>query len=865
MPTPARNSPPAEAYFAARGWTPFAFQRECWAAQAAGLSGLVHAATGTGKTLAVWMGALEGSSPIGQMANGPSEGKGLKVLWITPMRALAGDTLKSLRDAAQGAGVDWDIQARTGDTSSSAKARLRTALPDALITTPESLSVMLSYPETQERLASLRLIVCDEWHELLGTKRGVQTELCLARLRRLAPGVRTWGLSATLGNVEHALDVLVGGGTGVPPGPLQEGESRGGRAGQTRLTHQGRALLVRGDQSKTYEVETLLPDTIDRFPWSGHIGLRLLKPVIERIESARSTLLFCNTRGQAEIWYQALITQRPDWLDAEGAIAIHHGSLDRGLRGEVEERIKAGSLRCVVCTSSLDLGVDYPPVDQVIQIGSAKGVGRFMQRAGRSGHQPGRPSRLLCVPTNAWELVEFAAARRAIAGGRIEARSGLRLSLDVLCQHLLTLGVGGGFRADEALAEARTTHAFADLTDEQFGWALDFAVRGGGALKAYTRFARLREENGLFVATGPPVVRLHRLTIGTITSDAAMNVRFSGGRSLGTIEEGFVSKLRPGSRFVFAGRALELVKVHQMTAFVRPAKGRARGPIVSYPDGRMPLSHELAREVRRVLAMDPAQREAIPEMARAGPVLRIQQEWSALPRPGELLIERCRTREGWHTFVYPLEGRLVHEGLATLLAFRLARDQPRTFSISASDLGLELLCTTALDLDEVAWRAALSADRLAEDLLECLNASELAKRQFREVARIAGLLTPALPGQGRSSKQTQASSELFFDVFSEFDPGNLLLHQAKREVLERQLQLDRLRITLENLRACAIRLVDLPALSPMAFPLWADRLRAELTTEQWEDRVKAMLAKLEHRADAPIRVPPHRARRRPRA
>lgn len=844
MARPARNhlvgeSRSARDAFARRGWTPFSFQHQCWDAQAGGASGLVHVATGTGKTLSVWMGALEAdrhlrASPEGAAPAGSSHAKvprAIKVLWLTPMRALAGDTLKSLREGAEMAGVPWDIQARTGDTSSSLRARLRRedGQPDALVTTPESLSVMLSYADTGARLKHLRLVVVDEWHELLGTKRGVQTELCLARLRSLAPGLMTWGLSATLGNVDHALRVLVG--------------ERGG------------GVLIRGHEDKAYEVETILPREMERFPWAGHIGLRLLPEVLARVEAAGTTLVFCNTRGQAEIWHQAIVRARPQWLEGDGAVAIHHGSLDRDLRGRVEARLKDGTLRCVVCTSSLDLGVDFPPVDQVIQIGSAKGVGRFMQRAGRSGHQPGRASRLVCVPTNAWELVEFAAARRAIAGRAVEAREGLRLSLDVLCQHLLTLGVGEGFAANGVLEEVRATHAFADITPEQFQWALDFASRGGGALRAYTRFTRLEEVEGRWKAVSPGIARLHRLGIGTITSDQALTVKFKSGQALGSIEEGFVSKMRPGTHFVFAGRTLEFLGLHQMSVFVRPGKKRS-GLVVSYPGGRMPLSHELAQVMRRVLAEHEVDALAgraprDPEIACAEPVLNVQRAWSQVPGPGELLIERCTTREGHHAYLYPLEGRLVHEGLAHLLAFRLARRAPATVTMSANDLGLELVSNTPMALDEAAWREMLSVERLTEDLLECLNASELARRQFREIARIAGLLIPALPGRGgpgRSSKQAQASSELFFDVFSEFDPGNLLLDQARREVLERQLQVERLRATLTALGSARLTLVDLPDLSPLAFPLWADRLRGQLTSEQWEDRVKKMLLRLEDEA-----------------
>lgn len=807
--------------FAHRGWAPFSFQRAAWSAYARGQSGLVHAATGTGKTLAVWMGAINEAIALGPQP------KKLRALWITPMRALAADTLKSLREATSATGLEWTIDLRTGDTSSAIKARQRTSAgtPHALVTTPESLSVMLSYADSSALLSDLRLVVVDEWHELLGTKRGVQTELGLAHLRSLTPTLRTWGLSATLGNLPHAMTALLG------PRDAAEG------------------VLVQGHESKDYRVETILPQSVDRFPWAGHIGLRLLKPVLAKIDSARSTLLFCNTRGQAEIWFQALMRARPEWIDHQGSIAIHHGSLDRALRNTVEDRLKAGTLRCVVCTSSLDLGVDFPPVDQVIQIGSAKGIARFMQRAGRSGHQPGRPSTLICVPTNAWELIEFAAARHAIAAKTIEPRAGLRLSLDVLCQHLLTIGIGPGFTPEAVLNDIRSTHAFADLTDEQFQWALDFAARGGASLHAYARYARLTERDGVYKAADQSVARLHRLGIGTITSDGAISVRFKNGTILGMVEEGFVGHMRPGDQFVFAGRKVQLLSIRNMIALVRPKAGAGKGPVARWAGGRMPLSHELAQRVRELLSRANADDLTDPEVITAKPILDLQRAWSRLPRPDELLIEQLDTAEGFHTFVYPLEGRLVHEGLATLLAFRLGRTSPNSFSISCSDLGFELLGTKPAVLTESEWREMLSLDRLTEDLLECLNASELAKRQFREIARVAGLLTPSLPGRPSSTKQAQASSELFFDVFAQFDPHNMLLDQAKREVLQRQLQVERLGTALRAIRDGQVVVTTPPQLTPLAFPLWADRLREQLTTEQWEVRVQRMAARLEGEAD----------------
>jgi ATP-dependent Lhr-like helicase len=534
-----------EAWYAERGWTVPAFQRETWTRYLAGESGLVNSPTGSGKTLAAWLGPLIEEIDAATRFDAPP---GPRVLWITPLRALASDLQRNLQSAADALGVPWRVELRTGDTASNVRARQREKPPHALVTTPESLSVLLSYPDTGAWLGGVRAIVVDEWHELMATKRGVQLELGLARVRALSPGVRTWGLSATIANLDEARDVLLG------PGVA--------------------GALVRGVADKRVAIESVLPDTLDRFPWAGHLGLRLLEPVLAALDGARTALLFTNTRSQAELWYRALVEARPDWLER---LAIHHGSIAREVRERIEGGLRDGSLKCVVCTSSLDLGVDFAPVELVLQVGSPKGVARLLQRAGRSGHRPGEPSQVLCVPTHALELAEVAAARHAQSLGRIEARRPLTRSLDVLAQHLVTLAAGPGFDADAIRDEVRHTHAFAALTDAEWNFALDFVTRGGSALSAYPQYRRVeRGPDGVYRVPDPRLARVHRTQIGTITSDGTLELRWLSGGSLGTVEESFLSRRRPGDAFVFAGRVLQLVRVKDMVGYVRLATSRSQ-------------------------------------------------------------------------------------------------------------------------------------------------------------------------------------------------------------------------------------------------------------------------------------------------
>jgi len=814
------------AWFANRGFDPFPFQQAVWQAMAEGRSGVLHANTGAGKTLAVWGGVLTRALAARQ-TEGPrrAPAPGLRVLWITPMRALAADTLKALLDPAADLLPGWRIGLRTGDTPSAERAKQERAWPQALVTTPESLSLMLSRPDAAALFADLDAVVVDEWHELVGNKRGVQVQLALARLRTWRPRLLVWGLSATLGNQRDAMAALVPAGAGgalVAPEPA----------------------LIQGRVDKSLVIDTLLPEAESRLSWAGRLGAPMVAQLAQELDQAGTALVFTNTRSQAEIWYQLLLEARPDWA---GLVALHHGSLDADVRAWVESGLKAGQLKAVVATSSLDLGVDFLPVERVIQVGSAKGVARLLQRAGRSGHAPGRTSRVTLVPTHTLELVEAAAARRAAQAGQVEERQAPHQPLDVLVQHLVTVALGGGFQADALFDEVRRAHSYRALTREAFDWCLDFAARGGDSLQAYPEYHRIApDEHGVWrvaehTQPGRLVARRHRLQVGTIVSDASMQVRYLNGPKLGSVEESFIARLKKGDCFVFAGRTLEFVRVQDMTAYVRRAEGR-RPSVPRWQGGRMPLSSEMARAVMALLdeaAEDRAWHE--PEMQAARDMLEAQARISHLPRSDRLLVERFTSREGHHLWLYPFAGRLAHQGLSAVLAWRLARHRPNTFSLAVNDYGLELLSAEPVPVDEASLRAALSPDHLLDDILASLNAAELARRRFREIARVAGLVFTGYPGAPKSTRQLQASSSLFYEVFQQYDAGNRLLSQAQEEVLSQELDVVRLREALTALQPRRIDLVDLRSPSPFSLPLMVERLRERLSTEKLSDRVARAL------------------------
>ena len=822
---PAPTAPLLD-WFSTQGWTAAAFQRDVWRRYLAGESGLLHTPTGSGKTLAALGGPLlealasmpppsEAPRPPGTRSKAARREPQLQLLWITPLRALATDTLRALREAVSGVGLDWELGLRTGDASARDKRLARAGALDALVITPESLALLLSYPDTAPRLSHLRCVVVDEWHELLGNKRGVLLQLCLARLRAMNPALRTWGLSATLGNLDQACAAL--------------------------LPHLQQAVVVAGARPRGFALETVLPDAEERFAWAGHLGLAQLPRVLERLFSAPTSLMFANTRAQAELWFQALAAV---WPESPDTLALHHGSLDPTLRAAAEQGLRDGRLRCVVATSSLDLGVDFPAVDQVLQLGSPKGVARLLQRAGRARHRPGESGHVVCVPTHALELVEYAAARTAVARGEIEARPPPTLSLDVLAQHCVTLALGGGFDAEALYAEVRGTHAFAALDRDAWHDVLDFIVQGGRALSHYPEFRRVViDEDGRYRVEDRRIALRHRLSIGTITGDGAVRVQFLRGGGVGMVEESFVSRLRRGDRFQFAGRLLELVRLEDMTAYVRVAKG-GDGAVPKWMGGRMPLSGELAREVERTFA---GTRNA-PELRAIASLLDLQARASALPAPDRLLVEAIATRRGQHLFVYPFAGRQVHEGLAALLASRWGRRAPNSFSFATNDYGLLLTLAEPAPVDEALLRELMSPAALLDDLRDSLNLAELARRQFREIARVAGLLPPSLPGRApRSLRQLQASSGLLFDVLQRFDPDHVLLRQAEREVLSAQLDMARLKDTLRDCASRALSLHSPGRLTPLSFPLWADSIRGRLTTEDWRTRVQRAAAQLERR------------------
>ncbi|MDQ8189204.1 ligase-associated DNA damage response DEXH box helicase [Roseibacillus persicicus] len=821
-------------FFKTRKWKPFDFQQEAWSAFAEGRSGLIHAPTGLGKTLSAFLG------PLAEEVENPSPKNTLRVIWLTPLRALAADTLESLREPVAELAPHLEVEARTGDTSGYRKKKIREKPPFALVTTPESLSLLLTYEDSRSYFESVDCVVVDEWHELIGNKRGVQTELCLARLRRFNPKLRVWGLSATLGNLEQAAKVLVP--TSAPT---------------------AQPLIIHSKERKALSISTLLPKDVERFPWAGHIGTRLARQVAQQVDKHKSTLLFTNTRSQTEIWYQELASLRKKWGDQ---LAMHHGSLDREVRDKVEQGLREGSLKCVVCTSSLDLGVDFSPVDLVIQVGSPKGIARLMQRAGRSGHSPGATSKLICVPTNALELLEFAAARDAIESTRgvdvpstndksgrdvhstnshIESRPPLRKPLDLLVQHLVTLLIGEPAHPDELRAEIETTNAYRHLTDAEWEWALGFITHGGDALKAYPGYQKAELlDDGTLTVTDKRKIQLHRMSIGTITSDQGILVKMGNGKLLGTIEEGFISRLKPGQQLIFAGRRLEFVRLRAHTATVRPASKNHKGQVATWNGAKMSLSTELTHAIAHRLHCDPAES---PETQALQPLLEIQKKWSQLPDDTELLIEHTYLeKERLHNlFAFTLAGRSANEGLGALLAWRITRDTGATVEATQSDYGFSLSSPAELPTSEDEWRELFSTKNLVDDLLDCLNATELARRQFRDIARVAGLVVANYPGQRKTGRELQTSASLLFDVFTNYDPHNLLLGQAQQEILEKQLELTRLQAVLLTLQTLPLTIISTERLTPFAFPLWADRLQANTTGKDYATRLEAMLTSLE--------------------
>jgi ATP-dependent helicase Lhr and Lhr-like helicase len=790
-------------WFRAQSWTPFPFQLDTWQAFLEGKSGLVNAPTGSGKTYSLMIPAiLEG---IDKPASG------LQLIWVTPIRALAKEIFLAASRAIEEMDSSWTVELRTGDTTPSDRQKQWKNPPQILITTPESIHVMLAMKDHKNFFKNLNSIVVDEWHELIGSKRGVQVELALSYFKATLPSLRVWGISATIGNMEEAIQVL-------------------------HSDKTAECVLIKADIPKIIEVISIMPDEIEKFPWAGHIGIHLLHKVLDIIKQSKSVLIFTNTRAQCEIWYQRLLAEDGDLA---GIMAMHHGSISKDLRSWVEDALHDGTLKAVVCTSSLDLGVDFRPVDSIVQIGSPKGVARFIQRAGRSGHQPGAISKIYFLPTHALELIEAAAMRTAIEDQSLEERIPYVRSFDVLIQYMMTLAVSDGFLPQKLYQEIKNTFSFQSITSDEWQQLLSYLVYGGKSLSAYDEYQKIEIENGLYKVTDRKVAMRHRLSIGTIVSEVMIAIKYVKGKYIGSVEEWFVSQLMPGDIFWFAGRSLELVRFKDLTAQVIDSKSQ-KGKVPSYMGGRLPLSSQLTKVLRTKLDQYIHGVFEDDEIVKLCPLLDLQKERSHVPQEDELLVEYLHTEEGYHLSIYPYEGRNVHEGLAVLIAKRISNHLPISFTIAMNDYGFELTSDSPIEVHKLITHALFSTNGLIEDISASINAVEMAKRRFRDIATISGLIFQGYPGKQKKDRHLHASAQLLFNVFHEYEPDNMLYLQTYEEVRTFQLEESRMRDALMRIQhqKIIIKLLDKP--SPFSFPIMVDRLREKLSSEKLEDRIKKM-------------------------
>lgn len=814
-----------------KGYSPFAFQETTWEEILEKQSGLVNAPTGCGKTFSVFLGVI-----IDFINHNPKNYKSkarnnLQLLWVTPLRALAADIARAMEEVITELEMNWKVGIRNGDTPIDERQRQKRQMPEVLIITPESLHLLLAQKQYEEIFKDLKIIAVDEWHELIGTKRGVQVELALSRIihihveRNTFDHLSLWGISATIGNLAQAADVLLA--------PLVAYKPAGYEA-----------VMIKADIEKRIDIESIFPDEIEKFPWAGHLGIKLVDKVIPIIQNSRTTLVFINTRGMSEMWYQAILTACPDLA---GAVALHHGSIEQELRTWVEENLHLGRLKCVVCTASLDLGVDFRPVETVIQVGSPKGVARFLQRAGRSGHRPGDISKIYFLPTHSLELMEAAALKQATHMKLIESREPRILCFDVLMQYLSTLAISYGFMPERVLKEIRTTYCFHDILDTEWQQVIQFVTAGGIALRQYDDYKKIEIIDGVYKINSRRLAMRHRMHIGTIVSDPMMKVKFVTGGFVGVIEEWFIARLQPGDVFTLAGRKLEFVMIKDMTAIVRKSNAQ-KSIIPSWQGGRMPLSANLGHVLRGKFdeagLLNPTV-ETDDEILALQSLFELQAYLSHIPKQNELLIEHIETRDGFHLFVFPFEGRLVHEAMAAVLAYRISRITPITFSLAMNDYGFELLSDQPIPLDDTNAYELFSPENLIQDIQRSLNSVEMAKRKFRDIAVIGGLIFQGFPGEQKKARHLQSSASLLFNVFAEYEPDNLLLRQAYNEVMEQQMEEERLRNMLERIQQSKIIITFPNRLTPFCFPIKVDSLRENLTSEKLEDRVKRMQMQLE--------------------
>ena len=806
----------AENWFAAQGWQSFPFQNQTWTAFLQGKNGLLNAPTGSGKTYALWVPII-----LDYIKNNPDyETKhkpGLKAIWITPLRALSVEIKQAAERVAKDLGTSITVGIRSGDTSQSERTSQKNKMPDLLITTPESLQLLLASKGYDKVFKDCTAIVVDEWHELLGTKRGVQMELALSRLKTIAPKMRIWGISATIGNLQQAKEVLLG--------PESEALEN--------------SVLIKAVIQKKIKILSIIPEKMDTYPWRGHMGLHLIDEVAKIVRASKTTLIFTNVRSACEIWYQRILENYPEFA---GEMAMHHGSINRDTRLWVEQAIRNEELKLVVCTSSLDLGVDFAPVETIIQVGGPKGVARFLQRAGRSGHQPGKESVIYFLATHAIELVEASALKKAALTNTIEDRIPYLNCWDVLIQYLNTLAVSDGFSRDQIFDEVKSTFCYQTITPENFQWLLNFIVQGSQSLQAYDEYKKVEiEEDGRFKINSRATAMHHRMSIGTIVSDAVMNVKYLAGGYIGTVEELFISKLNPGDIFQFAGKKLELYRVKNMIVLVKKAESKKVMKFASWMGARMALSAQMSELLRQELYNVNHERQS-PELRALAPLFKRQRLESIVPDANQFLIETFKTREGYHAIFYPFEGRFVHEALASLISYRISLLTPITFSLAYNDYGFELLSDQEFDMQQVIDNDLFTPEYVHHDLQKSLNATEMARRKFRDIAIIAGLVFTGFPGKVVKAKHLQSSSQLLFEVFRDYEPDNLLLQQAYRETFEHQLEEGRLIQALERIEKQQIVWKQCKKPTPFSFPIITDRLREKLSSETLAERIKKMTA-----------------------
>jgi ATP-dependent Lhr-like helicase len=812
--TKSRGHIAVEQWFKHKNWKWAAFQKETAAAYLSGKSGLVNAPTGSGKTYSLWIPFL--IRYINSLPKNPvKRSKGLQILWVTPLRALSKDLFRNMEAAALEMNLNLRVGVRSGDTSTKERASQKRQMPEALLITPESLHLLFAQKNSSEIFKNLHTVVVDEWHELMGSKRGTQTELAIARLRSINPHLQTWGISATIGNLDEAKMVLMG---------MDSAEED--------------SVIVKSKTEKKIIVESILPDKVETLPWAGYMGTKLVDYVVRIVNKSKTTLIFTNTRAQAEVWYRTVIEKYPEFA---GIMALHHASLDREVRDWVEEALHDERLKLVICTASLDLGVDFRPVDTVIQVGSPKSIARFIQRAGRSGHQPGVASKIYFCPTNALELVEAVSLRDGVEKKIIEDRPPVIHAFDVLAQWMITLAVGEGFEEQQLFDEVRNCYGYQFINRQEWEWLLGYITTGSPSLVVYDEYKKVDRVDGRYHVTSRKIAQRHMLSMGTIVSDTVLKVKFQHGKYIGSVEESFATRMKAGDTFYFGGMNLEFVRIHEMTVTVKKAEGK-KGFLIRWAGSRMALSSQLSTFIRDRVAGSMENLSDERELAKLKPLLELQRERSVIPKVTELLIEQCETREGHHIFVFPFEGRLVHEGMAIILAYRISKLSPITFSLAMNDYGFELLSDQYVDLEKVMNETdVFSTKHLVDDIYQSVNATEMAKRKFREIAAIAGLMFQGYPGKFMKTKQVQASSALLFTVMTKYENNNLLVNQAYQEVLTYQLEEVRLRKALDRIETQKIIIKKTRKPTPFSFPIMVDRLREQLTSEKLEDRIQKML------------------------